>query len=79
MMLFLNIYLLLGIAYYMVRTYLENDAMIKAKYLAKEYMEEQKISTEEEIRKIVLAFNKTNKSWLFIFYLSSNNKFKILG
>lgn len=60
MMLFLNIYLLLGIAYYMVRTYLENDAMIKAKYLAKEYMEEQKISTEEEIRKIVLAFDKIN-------------------
>ncbi len=60
MILFLNIYLLLGIVYYMVRTYLENDAMIKARYLAKEYMEEQKISTEEEINKIVSGFDKIN-------------------
>lgn len=59
-MLFLSIYLLLGMVYYMVRIYLENDAMIKARYLAKEYMEEEKISTPEEINKIVQGFDKIN-------------------
>lgn len=59
-MLFLSIYLLLSMVYYMVRIYLENDAMIKARYLAKEYMEEEKISTSEEINKIVQGFDKIN-------------------
>ena len=44
----------------MVRTYLENDAMIKARYLAKEYMEEKKLSTPEEIDKLVNGFDKIN-------------------
>ena len=59
-MLFLSIYLLLSMVYYMVRIYLENDAMIKARYVAKEYMEEEKISTSEEINKIVQGFDKIN-------------------
>lgn len=59
-LMFLNIYLLLSMVYYMVRVYLENDAMIKARYLAKEYMEEQKISTTEEINKLVNGFDKIN-------------------
>lgn len=59
-MLFLSIYLLLSMVYYMVRIYLENDAMIKARYVAKEYMEEEKISTHEEINKIVQGFDKIN-------------------
>ena len=46
--------------YYVVRVYLENDAMIKARYLAKEYMEEEKISTTEEINKIVKGFDRIN-------------------
>ena len=45
----------------MVRMYLANDAMIKARYLAKEYMEEKQISTKEEIKKIVDGFDKINK------------------
>ena len=57
---FLSIYLLLSLVYYMVRIYLENDAMINAKYLAKEYMEEIKISSKEEINKIVKKFGKIN-------------------
>ena len=59
-LMFLNIFLLLSMVYYMVRVYLENDAMIKARYLAKEYMEEQKISTTEEINKLVNGFDKIN-------------------
>ena len=59
-MMFLNIFLLFSLVYYTVRVYLENDAMIKARFLAKEYMEEKKISSEEEIRKIVSGFDKIN-------------------
>ena len=59
-MIFLNILVLLSFTYYVVRTYLENDAMIKARYLAKEYMEEKKISTKEEIDEIVSEFDKIN-------------------
>ena len=59
-MMYLGILLIFSIIYYMVRIYLENDAMIKARYLAKEYMEEEKISTPEEIKKIVAGFDKIN-------------------
>ncbi len=60
-MMFLSILLFLGLIYYVVRAYLENDAMIKARYLAKEYMEDKKISTQEEINKLVNGFDKINK------------------
>ena len=39
-MLFLTIMIFLSYIYYFVRSYLENDAMIKAKYVAEEYMKE---------------------------------------
>ena len=60
-MMYLGILLIFSMIYYMVRIYLENDAMIKARYLAKEYMEEEKISTLEEIDKIVAGFDKINE------------------
>ena len=60
-MLFLNIYIFLSYLYYFVRSYLENDAMIKAKFLAKEYMEEKKISNKEEIQSIIQEYDKLNK------------------
>ncbi len=59
-LMFLNIFLILSLVYYMVRIYLENDAMIKARYLAKEYLEEEKISSEDEIEKLVKGFDKIN-------------------
>ena len=59
-MMFLVIFLILSMVYYMVRVYLENDAMIKARYLAKEYMEEKNISTADEISKILEGFDKVN-------------------
>jgi hypothetical protein len=34
--------------------------MIKAEYVAKEYMEEQNISTKEEVNQIVQGFKKIN-------------------
>ena len=65
---FLSIYLLLSLVYYMVRIYLENDAMINAKYLAKEYMVkmfkwreyDELQQAKEEINKIVKKFGKIN-------------------
>lgn len=59
-MLFLAILLIAGMIYNLVRIFLENDAMIKARYLAKEYMEQKKISSKEEIDKIVAEFDKIN-------------------
>ena len=59
-MLYIAIMILLSYIYYFVRSYLENDAMIKAKYLAKEFMEEVKISSDEEIYKIIKSYEKLN-------------------
>ena len=59
-MIFLSILMMFGLVYLVVRIYLENDAMIKARFLAKEYMEEQKISTKKEIEKLVNGFDKIN-------------------
>lgn len=57
---FLVIFFILSMIYYTVRVFLENDAMIKARYLAKEYMEEKKISSPEEIKKLVVGFDNIN-------------------
>ncbi len=59
-MLYIAIMILFSYIYYFVRSYLENDAMTKAKYLAKEFMEEVKISSDEEIDKIIKSYEKLN-------------------
>ena len=59
-MMFLSILIIGGFIYYFVRSYLENDAMIKARFLAKEYMENKKLSSQEEIDKIVCNFDRLN-------------------
>ena len=59
-MMFSNIFLILSFIYYVIRIFLENDAMIKAEYVAKEYMKEQEISSEEEINKVCNGFKKIN-------------------
>lgn len=65
-MLFLSILMLLGFVYYAVRTYLENDAMIKARFLAKEYMQEMKISDQKEIDRIVDKYDELNNAGIRI-------------
>lgn len=57
---FSNILLILSFIYYVIRIFLENDAMIRAEYVAKEYMEEQNISSPEEIKKVCDGFRKLN-------------------
>lgn len=59
-MMFLTILTILGMTFYVVRAYLENDAMIKARFLAKEYLQDQKISNKEEIDKIIKKYDKLN-------------------
>ena len=59
-MTFLTILCIMGMVYYSIKMYLENDAMIKARYLAKEYMEEKQISKKEEIEKLVKQFDTIN-------------------
>ena len=59
-MIFYIIYIIFGYIYYFVRSYLEMDAMTKARFLAKEYMEEANISSKEEINKIVNEYDKLN-------------------
>ena len=60
-MLYSNIFLILSFIYYVVRVFLENDAMIKAQYLAKEYMEKQECATKNEIEKVIHGFEQINK------------------
>lgn len=57
---FLSILITGGFIYYFIRSYLENDAMIKARFLAKEYMENKKISSEKEIEQLVKGFDRLN-------------------
>lgn len=59
-MLFLSVFLILGMIYYAVRIYLENDAMTKARFLAKEYMQEKDISSQEEINKVIQKYDEIN-------------------
>ena len=59
-MLFIGIYILLGFLYFVIRSFLENDAMINAKYLAKEYMEKNGACSKEEVEKLVDGFEQIN-------------------
>lgn len=58
---FSNILLISSFIYYVIRIFLENDAMIKAEYVAKEYIEEQNISSLDEIKKICNGFKMLNE------------------
>lgn len=59
-MLFMAILIFLGLTFYAVRAYLEDDAMIKARFLAEKYMKKKGLSSEEEIEKIVSQYDKLN-------------------
>ena len=56
----LCVFVFLSFIYYFVRSYLEDDAMTKARFLAKEYMEEENISEKKEIDRIVQEYDKLN-------------------
>ena len=58
---FFTLVLLFSYVFYFIRSYLENDAMIKAQYLAKDYMLELNISTKDEIAEIIDSYKKLNE------------------
>lgn len=60
-MTFLVSFVLIGILFYAVRIYLENDAMIKAPFLAKEYMQGKGISSLKEIEKVMEGYDELNQ------------------
>ena len=59
------ILILLSYIYYIVRSYLETDAMTKARYVAKDYMndyiENNEICTKDEINDLCEQYDKINK------------------
>ncbi len=59
-MMFLSIFLILSLVNYIIRMYLENDAMIKARFLAKEYLEEENISSKKDIDEMLKGFDELN-------------------
>lgn len=52
---------LIGFVYYFFRNYLETDAMIKARYLAREYMKHEKILKPNEMQEILENYDIINK------------------
>lgn len=59
--LFSNILLILSFIYYVVKIYLENDAMIKAEFITIDYIKEKKVVSNEEIKKIENGIKKINE------------------
>lgn len=53
--------LLLGMIYYVIRSYLETDAMTRAPYVAKEYMQKSNKLSTENIQKILENYEVLNK------------------
>ena len=46
---------------YIIKSMLEMDAMIKARYVAKDYLEENKIANEKQIEKLIREYDELNK------------------
>ena len=60
-MLQISILLASSIVQYAVRSYLEIDAMAKAKYIAKEYLDEETTWSEENKKILLAEYEKINK------------------
>lgn len=65
---------------YILRFTLENEAMIKARYISKEYIEEKNILKKEEESKLLEEYDKINKIGIpfMNYYLISMNIVKII-
>ena len=58
---YLVILSILGVIQYILKSYLEIDAMTKAKYIAKEYLEINEIGIKEERIKLIKEYDKLNE------------------
>ena len=74
------ILIFLGIVQYIIRFSLENEAMIKARYIAKEYIEENRILEEDEKKKLLAEYDEVNSIGITFmnFHLISKNIIKDL-
>ena len=60
-MLHIQILTIAGLIYYAVRSYLETDAMTRARYVAKEYISENNLCNKEELDKLINQYDELNK------------------
>lgn len=74
------IFIFASIIQYVIRFALENEAMIKAKYIAKEYIEEKKLLTKEEKEELLAEYDRVNEIGIpfMNYYLISMNIVKVL-
>lgn len=83
-MVYIQVYTFLSLIYLCIRGYIETEAMGKAKYLAKEYMQEYSIKnaniTTEEVEVLVDNFENLNKIGIPLtnFWLATITIFKII-
>lgn len=59
-LIFLYVLIVMGMIQYFIRSMLETDAMIKARYIAKEYLEENNICSKENVNKIIVKYDILN-------------------
>lgn len=79
-LLYLCILTILGFLQFTIRAYLEVNAMTNAKHIAKEYMKEKKVISEEEINLLCEEYEKINKIGIpfYLWTLFANNIIKII-
>ena len=79
-MLQIAILMMFTLIQFAVRSYLETDAMTRARFLAKEYMERKKLCSNEEKNKLLEEYKEINKAGIpfTIFYLLFNSLIKVL-
>lgn len=78
------ILLLMSLIYYIIRSFLETDAMTRARYIAedymKEYIKENKIANIEEILELTNTYDKINKIGIptYNFLLINSSLIKVI-
>jgi len=72
--------ILFGALHYFIRAFLETDAMTRARYIAKEYLEENDICSKEQINEIVEEYDKLNDAGIKLvnFNLFAKNCIKVV-
>lgn len=79
-LLYIGIFVILGFLQFTIRAFLELDAMTKAKYIAKEYMETKSIISNEEVELLCEEYNKINNMAIpfYVWNLFTNNMVKVI-
>lgn len=77
---FLSILIIMGMIQYFIRSQLETEAMLKARYVAKEYLEQAKICSSVDIEKIVGEYDKLNNMGIKLvnFDILARNSIKVI-